>query len=125
MKLIKDTFFHSPIKYAILFVIACIIVLINGFIKGFDFLIVYIDGFFIAGISMILVGGLSLLNFFGAYDFWSYTFSKRNPNGTKKPLYEYSIERKEKRNRGNLPFGPYFIVGLLFLIISIILFFLI
>lgn len=121
MKLFKDIFFHSPIKYIILFVIGCLLVLINGFSKGFDSLIIYADGFFIAGFTLILIGGLSLLNYFGAYDFWSYTFSKRNPNGTKKPLYEYSAERKEKRSRDKMPFGPYFATGLFFVLCSMIL----
>lgn len=123
MRLLKSIFFHSPIKHVILFILGCFIIVINGFTVGFDHLISYVDGTFVAGFSLILIGGLSTLNYFGAYDFWSYTFSKRNPNGTKKPLYEYSAEKKEKRSRGDFAFTPYYVVGLFFLIISIILYF--
>ena len=121
MKFLKTLFLHSPIKYIILFVIACLIIVANCFNVGFDQLIAYIDGTFVAGFALILIGGLSTMNYFGAYDFWSYTFSKRNPNGTRKPLYEYSAEKKEKRSRGNFAFGPYYLVGLFFVLLSIIL----
>ena len=120
---LKNIFFHSPVKHVVLFVIGCLLVVINGFKMGFDQLLSYVDGTFVAGFALILVGGLSTLNYFGAYDFWSYTFSKRGPNGIKKPLHEYVADKREKRSRGKFSFTPYYVVGLFFVIISIILYF--
>lgn len=121
MNLFKNIFLHSPIKYLILFLVASLIVLTNLFLNGFSYLYLYVDGFFISGFSLILVGFLSLLNYFGAYDFWSYAFSKKKTNNYKVRLYEFSEEKKEKRKLKPLPFGPYFGVGIVFLVVSIIL----
>ena len=122
MTFIKNVFFHSPIKYLILFLVATGIVLINLILNSFTVLYFYVDGFFIAGFSLILVGVLSLLNYFGAYDFWSYAFSRKKKDDHRMPIYDYSEEKKRKRKLKPLPFGPYFGVGILFFVISIILF---
>ena len=60
MRLLKSIFFHSPIKHVILFILGCFIIVINGFTVGFDHLISYVDGTFVAGFSLILIGGLLL-----------------------------------------------------------------
>ena len=122
MDLFKKVFLHSPIKYIVLLIIGILITIINCISKGFDLLVSYVDGAFVAGATIFLIGGLSTLNYFGAYDFWSYTFSKRAPNGTKKPLYEYSNEKQEKRSRAKIPFGAYYAVGVFYIICSIILY---
>ena len=121
MNFFKNVFFHSPIKYIILFLVATGIVLTNLFLNSFTVLYFYVDGFFIAGAALILVGFLSLLNYFGAYDFWSYAFSRKKKDEPRVPIYDFSEEKKRKRKLKPLPFGPYFGVGIVFFVISIIL----
>ena len=79
----------------------------------------YMDGFFIAGFSVILLGGLSVLNYFGAYDFASYAFSRRGADNKKMPYSDFLASKEKKRKEKALPFGPYFAVGGLFFLVSL------
>ena len=119
MKLfLSKLFLHSWKKYIILTVVGLLILLVNLLLHDFTYLINYISGLQIAGIVIILVGGLSILNYFGAYDFWAYAFMRKGKNGKKPSVYDYSEEKRLVRSRSKWPFGPYFIIGFLFLIIS-------
>ena len=123
MKVLLDKiFFHSLKKYCILFVVACILVLIGLLLNGFEYAIYYVNSFFVAGFSMVCFGGLSIINYFGGYDFMSYAFSKRNPDGTKIQYSTYIENKESKRKVKNLPFGPYFVVGIIFIIISLVIY---
>lgn len=116
----KRNFIHSPIKYIIIAVLAIIIFLANLIMNGFDYYVYYIDGVQIAGLSIIFIGCLSLLGHCGAYDFWGYTFSKKQLDGRRIDISEY-LEQKRLRKRGkHLPFPPYFLSGIILLLFSFI-----
>lgn len=117
----RDIFFHSWIKYLVSFVYGLFIMaLYNIFYTKWVLLIGYIDGFFIAGASLICVGGLSLINYLGGFDIFSYMFSKKQTATGKITFYDYSQNRLEKRKKNKYTFVPYFTVGGLYLIVSII-----
>ena len=50
------------------------LIIILSVYNGFDNSINFINGFFIAGFALLCVGGLSVLSYLGAYDFFSYAF---------------------------------------------------
>lgn len=115
-------FLHSWKKYLILTIVGLVILLINLSLHDFVYLLNYISGLQIAGFVLILVGGLSLLNYYGAYDFWSYAFTRRGKNGKNGSVYEYSEEKRSKRSKLKLPFGPYFLTGTVYLLLSFLLY---
>ena len=83
----------------------------------------YRDGSFIAAMTLIFVGLLSLLTHFGAFNMFSFYFNrKRKDNGYKENYTEYSERKRIERGSLDLYFLSYIIIGLLFLIFSIIVF---
>ena len=111
------------LKYIIALIIGIGILCLNNIIKErWDLIIYYLDGSFISGMTLICVGGLSLCSYYGAYDVFSYMFTKKLPDGTKPSLYEFSEERKENRKKIKGKFIPYFAIGSVFLITALILY---
>lgn len=119
---IKKIFIHSYKKYIFLIVLGAIFTLVNLISHGFNHMIYYVNGTSIAGLALIFMGGLSLLGYFGAFEFWGYTFSRKDMNGRRMEYSDYINQKKEKRVRSELPFGPYFLVGVLYLLVSLVLF---
>ena len=117
MLLLQRLFIHSWKRYLIVTGLAAVIVLLHLYLKGFDIIINYINGFFISGFALICFGGLSLLNYFGAYDFISYAFYRKKAS---QPYQEYLAAKETKRKNNNLACGPYFGIGILLVIISIV-----
>ena len=120
MNFLRKLFIHSLTKYIILFCLGCALVLIYLLANGFNLMFNYMDSTFIAGAVILICGGLSLLNYFGAYDFWGYSFSLRKQRAMNRSLYQYSELAKEERVKKGFTFGPYFAVGAFFLAISVI-----
>lgn len=118
MYFLKKLFLHSYAKYIVLFCIGCALVLIYLLANGFDYGIYYADSTFIAGAAIVISGGLSMLNYFGAYDFWGYAFSIRKQRAMNRTLPEYAEIMKGDRQKKGYTFGPYFAVGAIFLIVS-------
>ena len=111
------------LKYIAGLIIGIGILCINNIIKEkWDLIMYYVDGSFIAGMTLICVGGLSVCSYFGAYDVFAYMFTKRLPDGTKPSLYEFSEERKDNRKKIKGKFIPYFVMGGVFLAIALILY---
>ncbi len=105
-------------------VFGIVIIIANNITHGvWNSYINYIDGLFIAGFSLICIGGLSVCGYFGIFDIFSHMGAKRNHNGVKPTLYEYSQMRAEKRKTKPLPFIPYFTVGLFYVLLMIIIYF--
>jgi hypothetical protein len=117
----KKIFMHSPVKYVVLLILGLLIILANLLLNGFDHFLFYLNGVQIAGLSIVLMGGLSMLGYVGAFDFWGYTFSKKEEDGRRIPISQYIEIKNSKRQRKNIPFTPYFLVGAAYLIISFIL----
>lgn len=117
--------FHSPIKYLLIFILTSIVCLLISFIKNFT-LIGFVDAFFISGTITFVIGLLSLLSYFGAFDTFAYSFtyiknSYSKTNNKNNDFYNYKQMKIMKRKKENFSFTPYLIVGLIFIIISIIL----
>lgn len=121
-ELIRKVFLHSVKKYILLFFISLGLVLLGLSLNGFDVPIYYVNSFFFAGFAMVCIGGLSIINYFGGYDFMSYAFSKRNPDGTRVEYSAYISNKIEKRKTKTLPFGPYFVIGALFTLVSFLIY---
>lgn len=118
----KRVFFHSRTRYAISAVFALLIVLLKLLTAGkFSSLQTYSDGFFIAGLLLICGGGLSVVNYFGGFDIFSCMFAKRDAEGHKPTLQEFSEMKAEKRKSNPFVFIPYFTIGFFSLIVASVL----
>ena len=117
----KEIFIHSSIKYIVSFVVAALFMVIYCALRNtWNYIMYYSNGLFIGGFVMVSVGLLVLLNNFGAYDIWSYVFTrKRKKEGI--TLAEYSEIKAEARKKSRYTFVPFVTVGLFFILISAIL----
>lgn len=87
----------------------------------------YRDSLFLAGMVVVFVGGLAIVANFGIFDIFSYYPGRKKKENGKKENYGDYVERKklERSADRNLYFLPYFIVGSIFLVASLILYFVI
>ena len=118
MYFFKKYFLHSVKRYISAIILGLTILLLNLWSKGSDQTINYMDGLFIAGFAILCIGGLSVLNYFGAYDFFSYAFYRKKAS---MDYHEFVGQKETNRKNRNIPFGPYFVVGILFILISLVL----
>ena len=118
MKFLKKVFFHSLHKYIINASICVIILIINLCLNNFKELINYINGLQIGGAVVFLIGGLSLVSYFGAFDTFGYAFSKlkKDPEKNYRDMYEFVTVKAEERKENRFTFIPYFVTGLFFCI---------
>ena len=122
MKFIKKLFINSWIRYLVSFVIGLIIAVIYLSLNGFKYFYNYVNAISTAGISLIFIGLLSLVSYLGAFYAFGYGFSQIFGNKSNyKDLYDYTARKIEIRKRKNFIFMPYIIVGIIFVIISLIL----
>ncbi len=108
-------------KYLILTIVGILLIIISvATHDAWTIYIYYTDGFLLAGVVLILLGGLSFVTSQGAFDIFSYLGTKRSNNGKKLTLAEYSeVMREERQNKGYV-FMPYILVGISFLVVGII-----
>ena len=123
MKFLKKVFLHSLHKYIIGASICVIILIINLCLNNFNELINYVDGFQIGGAVVFLMGGLSLVSYYGAFDTFGYAFSKlkKDPEKQYRDMYEFVTVKETERKEFKYPYIPYFVVGLIFILIGIFL----
>lgn len=120
MALIKKLFIHSPFRYlACLIIIIGVMVLYNIF-NGWGYLINYSNLFFISGVIIISVGFFSTADYLGFFNIARYMFVRKNPDGTKKSLYDYNQERTEKIKPHKYRFCPYYLIGIISIIVATI-----
>jgi hypothetical protein len=122
MKLFKKLFLHSLSQYLFALGIGVTVTLLYALLNG-THLNMYLYGMGLAGLLLILIGGLATTTYFGAFDTFGYSFGKvfnykKNKNIK---LPEYVEQQNIKRKAQNLTFMPYYVVGVLLLIISQIL----
>ena len=118
----KKLFIHSPYRYLFSIVFTIVIVLLYNILRNEWTLIVnYHDSFFIAGLSLVLIGLLSVVDYFGGLDIFRYMFKRKNPDGTKTTLYDFSEERKEKLKTKTYRFVPFMTMGVIMIIVCLIL----
>lgn len=98
-----------------------IIVIINNATHGtFTSLFQYSNGLFIGGAILFLFGLLTVVNYFGGLDIFSYMFRARKTDGHRESLYDYSERKKVERKPAAFNFIDYLIVGTIFMIVAII-----
>ncbi|MDE5547211.1 MAG: DUF3899 domain-containing protein, partial [Anaeroplasmataceae bacterium] len=81
-------------------------------------LINYIDACFIAGFSLLCIGGLSVVNNLGTFDIFTHLFARGKDGQPKPAFYEYVGSKKEKRHKNRFNCVPYFVMGVLYIIVS-------
>lgn len=117
----KQFFKDFYIRLIVCFVYGLLIVIINNIIKHtFNSLIEYSNGFFIGGFSLICFGGLSVINYFGGFDIFQYTFRRRPKGGPQESLYDFSNRKKLERSKGKKTFIPYFVIGVFYILVALI-----
>lgn len=90
--------------------------------NGWNSLSYYGSGLFIAGFTLILIGGLSLVNQFGQFNIFSFIFNNKRIDGRKETLAEYGERKELQRSKKSIPFLPYMIIGVLVTIASVIIY---
>jgi len=117
----KKLFIHSPYRYLFSIVYTIVIVAVYNLLRDEWTLVVnYHDAFFIAGLSLVLIGLLSIVDYFGGLDIFRYMFRRRNPDGTKITLYDFSENRKEKLKTKTYRFVPFMTVGVIMIVVCLI-----
>lgn len=122
MNLFKKIFLHSPYLYVISLGISMLITFIYVFFNG-KTVYMFINGMSIAGLVLILIGGLMTTTYFGGFNSFNYSFGKifKYSKNRNLKFYEYNQQQIIKRKAENLFFVPYYVIGLLTLLISVIL----
>lgn len=120
MSFLKRYFFHSPVRYIVALVLNIAVALIVLCVRGFDLKIYYVDAFSAAGAASVFFGLLLWVAAAGAFDTIGYGFSTFGTGRKYKDLYEYTVRKKELRSRQNKTYMPHIIVGLVFLLVSIL-----
>ena len=113
------------IKSIISICISLIVFLIVFFIRGNNYTGI-LDGLFLASVASITMGLFSLITNLGFFDLIAYNgvrfnnfihqYKGKSFNG----VFEYSESKKEKRKENRYVFLSYLVVGIIFLVISII-----
>lgn len=122
----KKVFFHSPITYIVCFSVCCIISLVYSYFYSFSSARIS-ESILNSGIMMVFVGILVLCSFYGAFDTFAYGFQSLRSKKNRKyeDLVQYTRIKGEERSKKSLPYVPFMVVGLLFVIVGIILSFII
>ena len=122
MNLFKKLFLHSLNIYIIAFVISLAITFLYMFLNEMSFYY-FVNGLTIAGLILIIVGGLMTTSYFGSFDMFNYSFGKilRYKKNKNIKLPEYVEQQNIKRKSQDLYFMPYYVVGGLTLLISLLL----
>ena len=98
-----------------------ILCIYNWVNSSWQSLLGYCNAMFISGFSLICFGCLALINILGGFEIFGYLFNRRDKNGGKEDLYTYSSRKKEERSKKGKIYLSYFIIGGLYLLISMIL----
>ena len=121
MSFLRKYILHSPVHYGIALGLNVFFVVLVLFLRGFDYLIYYVDAFGVAGGISVFFGLLLLLTSLGAFTTFGYSFSTLRGERRYKDLYEYTEAKREKQAKQQKTYIPYILVGVVFLIISQIL----
>lgn len=132
MKQLK-TFFSDPlvrtITRYIVSVLLCLIIFLIVFFTGERSVVTTINSFFVSGACVLGLGFFSLVNHFGGMDFFRYAtittaaFLKKNPEKPFEDLVEYRDYKNKQRQFEGPVFLPYIIVGSIFLVVALIIYF--
>lgn len=110
MGFIKKYIVAVLLNVAVLMVVLCT--------RGFGLKIYYVDAFSVAGAVSVLIGLLLWVAAAGAFDTIGYGFSTFGTARKYKDLYDYTVQKREKRSRQNKAQVPFIVVGIVFLAVS-------
>lgn len=116
----KQIFFHSKIKYILCFLFALLVIAFYVVSYGFN-LFNFADATFIAGFILVCISGLSFCTQAGTFDIFSYAFANKGVPGKRITFYDYQQRKIEKRKNKKFGCIPYLVVGVFFIIVSVIL----
>lgn len=109
-------------KYLILFLIGFAFILIRvGLSNAWNLLLFYMDGAYIGGAILILLGALSVVTNQGAFNIFSYMGSKLSKDGRKLTYGEYAELKAEQRTSKRWYFFPYLLTGVFYILVGTIL----
>ena len=117
----KRWFFHSPARYGAALALSVAVSVIVLAVRGFDLKIYYVDALSAAGGVTIFFGLLLWVASAGAFDMVGYGFSTFGGNRKYRDLYDYTVKKKEKRDRQGPTFMPYVVTGVVFMLVSFLL----
>ena len=121
MSFFRKYVFHSPVHYAVALGLNVFFTLLVLYLKGFDYLLAYVDAFSVAGSVSILFGMLLWVSAAGAFTTFGYAFSYFRAERKFKDLYEYTKVKEEKQAKQKKIYIPYILVGIVFLAVSFVL----
>lgn len=91
--------------------------------QSWTLLLYYCNASFLAGAVLFLFSLLTILNYFGGFDIFSfYMMRKPVDEHRKENFYEYCERKKGERRKFKLVFLPYMIISVLFLIATLVTF---
>ncbi len=122
MKKVINFLFKHWIRLLVALGIAIILFLIYMFVNGWSYKVNYMNATFVAGASLFFIGCLSLLANFGAFNIFSYLpMRRRKENGSRETYSEYNNRVEDTHKKDRFICVPYFEVGIIFLVVSLIL----
>ena len=122
MSLLRRLVLHSPKRYLAGLLLAAALSFLGLCLRGFDRLFYYVDAIELAGAAVFFMGLLQLVAYFGAFDTFGYAFSGfRRKERSYQDLMAYNTQKQEKRRQQELPFMPFILVGILFMLIGFLL----
>jgi hypothetical protein len=126
--LFKKIFFHKTLNYIVISIISIIIFVVVFLVRGYDKLQSYLDAAFVTCIFDLCMSGLSATTNQGVFDSLGYGFDRMfksvfTGHYKYRDLIEFKDARVEKRERNKYTWAPYLVIGLIFVIITIILYF--
>ncbi len=126
--LFKKVFFHKRLNYIIISIISIIFFILVVAIKGYDRLQSYLDASFVVCVFNYGAAGLSCTTREGVFDSLGYGFDRLfksvfTGRYKYKDLVEFKDARVDKRKRNKYNFAPYLVIGLIFMFLTIILYF--
>lgn len=122
MDLFRKVFLHSPGHYIVALVLAVAVgvyrycMLSDGVATQYALY----EIFSVSGYVTFLIGALFTVSYLGAFDLFSYVFSSARSSGKYKNYADYSQKTAEKRSSGDYFFVPYYVVGIVVVLISLL-----
>lgn len=124
MHSLKKLFFHSPAHYIAAVIISVAVMIFRFFTLPEDTGSQYAwyEVLSVSGYVTFLIGGLFAVAHLGAFDIFGYAFSPGRMGKVRKyrDYTDYQQQKQEKRAKEGGAFVPYFLVGIVLFLISLL-----
>lgn len=119
---LKKFFFQSPGHYIGAVILTAVVAALRYFAlpEGVDAGFKWYESLSVSGYVTFFVGALMMVAYWGAFDLFGYVFSPGRMGGHRKykDYADYSSQKMAKRAKTGCYFVPYFVVGILVVLIS-------